>query len=222
MDFFFSPPISFLSPSERSGETFPFSLSKTNEQIVFPEETSSSNLSKLSMVLIDDYWSGQPFPKGTCVVFGGRGFVGRSLVYRLLRLRKWIVRVADCTTSIHLDLSTQSDSVLSQAISAGCASYHCVDVRDKSQITGGNNISILQITLALNIYLNSIFIVAEMLLLFWPRLSPKTLSGAITFLFQLRMEYRMANSFLSVAQNQENLPKNLIVANPVVVCSCFW
>ncbi|BBG93648.1 3-beta hydroxysteroid dehydrogenase/isomerase family protein, partial [Prunus dulcis] len=68
-----------------------------------------------------------------CVVFGGRGFLGRSLVLRLLKLGKWIVRVADSTQSLHLDPS-ERDSLLSQALSSSIASLHGVDVRDKSQI----------------------------------------------------------------------------------------
>lgn len=76
-----------------------------------------------------------PKPR-TCVVFGGRGFLGRSLVLRLLKLGKWIVRVADSTQSLHLDPS-ERDSLLSQALSSGIASLHGVDVRDKSQIITG-------------------------------------------------------------------------------------
>lgn len=76
-----------------------------------------------------------PKPR-TCVVFGGRGFLGRSLVLRLLKLGKWIVRVADSTQSLHLDPS-ERDSLLSQALSSGLASLHGVDVRDKSQIITG-------------------------------------------------------------------------------------
>nr|GMD85414.1 3beta-hydroxysteroid-dehydrogenase/ decarboxylase isoform X1 [Ipomoea batatas] len=72
----------------------------------------------------------------TCVVLGGRSFVGRSLVGRLLRLGNWIVRVADSAISPELDASdSESDSLLSQALSSGLASYHRVDVRDKFQIT---------------------------------------------------------------------------------------
>ncbi|CAN7103263.1 unnamed protein product [Brassica rapa subsp. narinosa] len=67
----------------------------------------------------------------TCVVLNGRGFVGRSLVSRLLRLGNWTVRVADSAQTLNLD---ESDSVLVDALSSGRASYHCVDVRDKPQI----------------------------------------------------------------------------------------
>ncbi|KAF2567916.1 hypothetical protein F2Q68_00023880, partial [Brassica cretica] len=67
----------------------------------------------------------------TCVVLNGRGFVGRSLVSRLLRLGNWTVRVADSAQTLNLD---ESDSVLVDALSSGRATYHCVDVRDKPQI----------------------------------------------------------------------------------------
>ncbi|KAK4566607.1 hypothetical protein RGQ29_002751 [Quercus rubra] len=75
----------------------------------------------------------EPNPK-TCVVLGGRGFIGKSLVHRLLRLGKWIVRVADSAHSLQLDSSSESDSLLSQAIASARASYHQVDLRDFSQI----------------------------------------------------------------------------------------
>ncbi|KAM7277847.1 hypothetical protein ACFE04_004981 [Oxalis oulophora] len=70
----------------------------------------------------------------TCVVLGGRGFLGKSLVFRLLKLGHWIVRVADSAHSFQLDTSDDRDSVLSQAVNDGRAFYRHVDVRDKSQI----------------------------------------------------------------------------------------
>ncbi|XWS13199.1 hypothetical protein CRYUN_Cryun36dG0016900 [Craigia yunnanensis] len=71
----------------------------------------------------------------TCVVLGGRGFLGRSLVTRLLRLGGWIVRVADSSShSLQLDPSSASDSLLSDALCSGQASFCHVDVRDTSQI----------------------------------------------------------------------------------------
>ncbi|GMI90079.1 reticulon 20 [Hibiscus trionum] len=71
----------------------------------------------------------------TCVVLGGRGFLGRSLVTRLLRLGGWFVRIADSSTqSLQLDPSAASDSILSSALSTGRASFCHVDVRDTSQI----------------------------------------------------------------------------------------
>lgn len=89
------------------------------------------------MVPMDD-----PIPRGTCVVIGGRGFVGRWLVLRLLKLRKWIVRVADSPQSLQLDPSSHLDSALSEAISSGRASYHCIDVRHLPQIVGSNLLSL--------------------------------------------------------------------------------
>ncbi|KAK9159617.1 hypothetical protein Syun_005958 [Stephania yunnanensis] len=70
-----------------------------------------------------------------CAVLGGRSFVGRSLVAALLKSRKWTVRIADSAPSVDLDL-TESDSVVSEAVSSGFASYFQVDVRLKSQIVG--------------------------------------------------------------------------------------
>ncbi|XWS22208.1 hypothetical protein CRYUN_Cryun29cG0014500 [Craigia yunnanensis] len=71
----------------------------------------------------------------TCMVLGGRGFVGRSLVTRLLRLGGWIVRVADSSShSLQLDPSSAFDSLLSDALCSGQASFCHVDVRDTSQI----------------------------------------------------------------------------------------
>ncbi|KAL3506761.1 hypothetical protein ACH5RR_032143 [Cinchona calisaya] len=71
----------------------------------------------------------------TCVVLGGRGLIGRSLVARLLKLGNWIVRVADSPLSIQLDeLDNDDNSLLSQALASGQASYFHVDVRNKAQI----------------------------------------------------------------------------------------
>ncbi|OMP03937.1 3-beta hydroxysteroid dehydrogenase/isomerase [Corchorus olitorius] len=71
----------------------------------------------------------------TCVVLGGRGFLGRTLVARLLRLGGWIVRVADSSShSLQLDSSSASDSLLSDALCSGQASFCHIDVRDTSQI----------------------------------------------------------------------------------------
>ncbi|KAL3352352.1 hypothetical protein AABB24_020405 [Solanum stoloniferum] len=67
----------------------------------------------------------------TCVVFGGRGFIGKPLVDRLLRLGNWIVRIADSFPTIQLE---PSESLLSHALSSGRASYLHVDVRHKSNI----------------------------------------------------------------------------------------
>lgn len=69
----------------------------------------------------------------TCVVIGGRGFVGRSLVLRLLKLGHWIVKIADSEDSLQLDPS-ERNSLLADALSNGSASYFRLDVRDKPQI----------------------------------------------------------------------------------------
>lgn len=72
----------------------------------------------------------------TCVVLGGRGFIGRALVERLLGLGNWNVRVADSYKTPELK---PSESRLSDAIASGRAAYFHVDVRDKSQIVEGTH-----------------------------------------------------------------------------------
>ncbi|XP_022874654.1 3beta-hydroxysteroid-dehydrogenase/decarboxylase-like isoform X1 [Olea europaea var. sylvestris] len=67
----------------------------------------------------------------TCLVLGGRGFIGRVLVERLLKLGNWVVRVADYTESPQLE---PSELLLSDAFSSARASYFHVDVRNKPQI----------------------------------------------------------------------------------------
>lgn len=67
---------------------------------------------------------------------GGRGFVGRWLVLRLLELGQWIVRVADSDPSLRLDPSAEPDAALARAVSSGQASYHHLDVRDRSSVLG--------------------------------------------------------------------------------------
>ncbi|KAM7486788.1 hypothetical protein LguiA_002797 [Lonicera macranthoides] len=69
----------------------------------------------------------------TCVVIGGRGFIGRSLVHRLLKLEHWIVRIADSPKVLQLDPSERG-SLLSEALSTGRASYLHVDLRNKTTI----------------------------------------------------------------------------------------
>ncbi|GAV64310.1 3Beta_HSD domain-containing protein/Reticulon domain-containing protein [Cephalotus follicularis] len=81
------------------------------------------------MATVDD--SFRDARQRTCVVLGGRGFLGRSLVLRLLKLGDWIVRVADSTQSIQLD---HRDSLLADSLSNGRASFLHVDVRDQSQV----------------------------------------------------------------------------------------
>nr|XP_043628607.1 3beta-hydroxysteroid-dehydrogenase/decarboxylase-like [Erigeron canadensis] len=63
----------------------------------------------------------------TCVVIGGRSFVGKCLVSRLLKLGNWIVRVADSTHSDHNNRD-------SDALSTGRVFYFDVDLRNKNSI----------------------------------------------------------------------------------------
>lgn len=79
----------------------------------------------------------------TCVVLGGRGLIGRSLVGRLLKLGQWFVRVADSTPELQLDDSSSSDSLLSQALASDRASYFQVDVRNKDEIVRAVNSSVV-------------------------------------------------------------------------------
>lgn len=72
-------------------------------------------------------------PMTTCVVIGGQSFIGRFLVLRLLRLRNWIVRIADSSPILH----TEQQSHLFDAVSSGRAAYFQVDARDKSQLIRG-------------------------------------------------------------------------------------
>ncbi|WVZ02545.1 hypothetical protein V8G54_023351 [Vigna mungo] len=76
----------------------------------------------------------------TCVVVGGRGFLGRSLVLRLLKLGNWIVRIADSAHSLQLH---HSESTLAQALSSARASYFHIDLTDKCNIVkvlGGSSV----------------------------------------------------------------------------------
>lgn len=91
------------------------------------------------MAIVDDLINPRGAQRTCVVVLGGRGFLGRSLVTRLLQLGDWIVRVADSTPSLQLDAdSNHGDSVLRDALASGLASYCQVDVRDPSQIIKGN------------------------------------------------------------------------------------
>ncbi|KAF5775091.1 putative 3-beta-hydroxysteroid-4-alpha-carboxylate 3-dehydrogenase (decarboxylating) [Helianthus annuus] len=80
------------------------------------------------MAMVDDQ-------SKTCTVLGGRSFVGRSLVARLLKLGFWIVRVADSTQSLQLDPDDHDyDVPLDRALSTGRAFYFHVDVRNKKSV----------------------------------------------------------------------------------------
>ncbi|KAL3635044.1 hypothetical protein CASFOL_022098 [Castilleja foliolosa] len=67
----------------------------------------------------------------TYAVLGGRGFIGRALVERLLRLGNWTVRVVDASKSPEVETS---ESLLADALSSGRAAYFQVDVRNQSRI----------------------------------------------------------------------------------------
>ncbi|KAJ8527555.1 hypothetical protein K7X08_015006 [Anisodus acutangulus] len=67
----------------------------------------------------------------TCVVFGGRGLIGKALVDRLLGVGNWIVRIADSFPTLQLE---PHESFLSHALSSGRASYFHVDLSHKSNI----------------------------------------------------------------------------------------
>ncbi|XP_077227770.1 3-beta hydroxysteroid dehydrogenase/isomerase family protein isoform X2 [Tasmannia lanceolata] len=69
-----------------------------------------------------------------CVVLGGRSFVGRFLVLSLLKSENWIVRISDSASSLILD-SHEHNSILSESLLTGQASYFQVDIRVESQIT---------------------------------------------------------------------------------------
>ncbi|XP_015952120.1 3beta-hydroxysteroid-dehydrogenase/decarboxylase [Arachis duranensis] len=79
---------------------------------------------------VDDRFADLQNPK-TCVVLGGRGFLGRSLVLKLLNFGNWIVRVADSAESIQLHAS---ESLLSDALSSARASYFHLELRDKLNV----------------------------------------------------------------------------------------
>ena len=57
-------------------------------------------LAVAATMMVDDFTELNP---NTCVVLGGRGFLGRSLVLKLLTLGRWIVRIADSAPSLQLD-----------------------------------------------------------------------------------------------------------------------
>ncbi|XP_031477618.1 3beta-hydroxysteroid-dehydrogenase/decarboxylase isoform X2 [Nymphaea colorata] len=85
------------------------------------------------MAASDEGSAGSRAELRTCVVLGGRSFVGRPLVAMLLRSREWKVRIADAGSSLVLD-PDEEDSDLSRALLSGSASYIAVDIGDKSQL----------------------------------------------------------------------------------------
>ncbi|CAA0839358.1 3beta-hydroxysteroid-dehydrogenase/decarboxylase isoform 3 [Striga hermonthica] len=86
----------------------------------------------------------------TCAVLGGRGFIGRTLVERLLKVGSWIVRVVDAAKVPELE---SSELLLADALSSGGAVYFQVDVRDKSQIVEAiNGVSVVFYTDSMDSY----------------------------------------------------------------------
>ncbi|CAJ1933352.1 unnamed protein product [Sphenostylis stenocarpa] len=88
----------------------------------------------------------------TCVVLGGRGFLGKSLVLRLLKLDNWIVRIADSAQSPQL---LYTESFLAQALSSARASYFHVDLTDMRSIVKGPQSFLLRHVFILCITLES-------------------------------------------------------------------
>lgn len=72
-----------------------------------------------------------------CVVTGGRGFVARHLVRKLLESGRWIVRIADFARTMTLDENEEQSSILAEALKSGRAVYYGVDVRNKSELVEG-------------------------------------------------------------------------------------
>lgn len=75
-----------------------------------------------------------------CVVTGGRGFAARHLVVMLIKDGIYSVRIADLGPTITLD-SDEADGVLGGALKSGRAQYVSADLRDKSQVLRGSNLS---------------------------------------------------------------------------------
>lgn len=70
-----------------------------------------------------------------CVVTtGGREFVARHLVRKLLESGRWIVRIADLAPTISLDENGEQSSILSEALKSGRAVYYGADIRNKSEL----------------------------------------------------------------------------------------
>ncbi|KAH9314557.1 hypothetical protein KI387_023184 [Taxus chinensis] len=68
-----------------------------------------------------------------CVVTGGRGFVAKWLVRKLLQSGRWVVRIVDLESAITLDDEEQS-SILGEALSSERAVYYGIDLRDKTEL----------------------------------------------------------------------------------------
>ncbi|CAN1294848.1 3beta-hydroxysteroid-dehydrogenase/decarboxylase isoform 1, partial [Linum perenne] len=68
-----------------------------------------------------------------CVVTGGRGFAARHLIEMLMRLDKFLVRIADLAPAIELS-PEEEDSDLARALKSGRATYVSMDLRNKLQV----------------------------------------------------------------------------------------
>lgn len=69
-----------------------------------------------------------------CVVTGGRGFVARHLVRKLLESGRWIVRIVDLARTNSLDENDEQSSILAEALKSGRAVYYGADVRNKAAL----------------------------------------------------------------------------------------
>lgn len=68
-----------------------------------------------------------------CLVTGGRGFLARHLVLRLIDEDRWIVRIADLAPAPALS-AEEEEGPLGRAIRTGTAEYVPLDVRDTEQV----------------------------------------------------------------------------------------
>ena len=71
----------------------------------------------------------------TCVVTGGRGFLGRRLVLKLLEA-DWEVRIADILPEIALD-DSEAGSLVDISLKNGRAKYFAADIRVYDEINEG-------------------------------------------------------------------------------------
>ncbi|CAK9223492.1 unnamed protein product [Sphagnum troendelagicum] len=70
----------------------------------------------------------------TCVVTGGRGFVGRNLVLKLLQEDKFSIKVADRALEMELSPEEEETGTLDKALVSGKAQYVSVDIGSKSEL----------------------------------------------------------------------------------------
>lgn len=72
-------------------------------------------------------------PQQVAVITGGRGFVARYLVRKLLEQGSWAVRILDLPPALLLDDDETFDA-LGSAVQTGRASYMSVDIRDAAAV----------------------------------------------------------------------------------------